>query len=175
MFEGEEELVVFSDEVGVAIAESVKVAGATEGLPELCAVLFAHVMDEDDGHFELSLELSEEAEECGDFGAGVFIGAMQSDEGVEEEELRFELFDGIDEPCSVGFEVEPEGGCVDDVEVEGLDVEAAMIADAEYPFFDHGGGVLGEVDKSGSLVVDLEMVEARGIRSDTDGDVQAEP
>ena len=64
MFEGEEELVVFSDEVGVAIAESVKVAGATEGLSELCAVLFAHVMDEDDGHVELSLELSEEAEEC---------------------------------------------------------------------------------------------------------------
>ena len=38
VLDGEEELVVFSDEVGVAIAESVQVAGATEGLPELSSV-----------------------------------------------------------------------------------------------------------------------------------------
>jgi len=59
VLDGEEKPFVFSDEVGVAIAESVEVAGAPEGLSELSSVFFAHVMYEDDGHVELSLQLSE--------------------------------------------------------------------------------------------------------------------
>ena len=62
MFYGEEEFVIISYEVGVAVTEGVKVAGAAQCLSELCAVFLAHVMYEDDGHVELSLYLAQETE-----------------------------------------------------------------------------------------------------------------
>ena len=62
VFYGEEEFVIISYEVGVAVTEGVKIAGAAQCLSELCAVFFAHVMYEDDGHVELSLYLAQEAQ-----------------------------------------------------------------------------------------------------------------
>lgn len=62
VFHGEEELVRFSYEVGVGVSEGVEVSGAPEGLAELCAVFFAHVVDEDDGHLEATLQFAQEAQ-----------------------------------------------------------------------------------------------------------------
>jgi hypothetical protein len=175
VLEREEELFVFSDEVCIAVAESMEVTGASESLPELRAVLFTHVMDEDDGHVELPLQLPEEAQESGDVSAGVFVGPVEPDERVEEQELRVESFNGISESCSIGFKVESERGGVDDVELQGMDVDFTMIADAENALSDHGRGVFGEINESGAAMLYGEIAETRSFRCNADGQIEPEP
>jgi hypothetical protein len=160
MLDGKVEGVLNSDEVCVAVAESVEVAGAAEGLPEVSSVLFAHVMHEDNGGFEGSLDFSEEAEDGGYFSARIFVGAVQPDEGVEDEELWFQSFDSAAEFVPVAVEVEPERRGVDEVEVEGVYGDAPVSTDAQDAFADTGGGVFGEIDESGAFFPDFEASEA---------------
>lgn len=138
-------------------------------------MLFAHMMDKKYGGVEAALQFSQEAEQCGDVGAGVFVGAMEADEGIEEEELRANVFDSGGESGSVGIEIEPEGGGIDEVQVEVADVEAAVVADAEDAFADHGCCVFGEVDESGSGACDGEASETGRSRSDAECNVETEP
>lgn len=100
---------------------------------------------------------------------------MQSDQRVEEKKLGSQMFDGIDELGSIGVEVEPEGGGVDDVEVEGADVEIPAVADTLDSLPDHGGGVFSEVDEGGAFALHLEVSEARRSRGDAEGEVESEP
>jgi hypothetical protein len=175
VFHGEEELVCFSYEVGIAVSEGVEVSGASEGLTELCAVLFAHVVDEDDGHLESALQFTQEAEQCGDVGAGVLIGAVQSDQRVQKKKSRCQMFDGIDELGSIGVEVESQGGGVDDVEVEALDIEIPAVADSLDSLSDHGSGIFCEVDEGGAFSLYLEVSETRRAGGDAEGEVESEP
>jgi hypothetical protein len=119
-------------------------------------MLFAHVMHEEYGGVEAALEFSQEAEQGGDVCAGVFIGAMQADEGIEEKKLWFDLLDGGGEFRSVGIEIESEGGGVDEVQVEGFDVKVSVVADAHNALADHWGRVLREVDEGGTGAHDRE-------------------
>ena len=64
------------------------------------------------------------------------------------------LVNGIDQPRSVGFDIESERWCVDDVQVEIFDVETTVLADTKDTFADHGCGVLGEVDESRSFMLE---------------------
>jgi hypothetical protein len=51
---------------------------------------------------------------------------VQPDEGIEDQEPRLDLGEGGGELVEIRFAVEAEGGLGNEVEVEGLDVEAAV-------------------------------------------------
>jgi hypothetical protein len=46
--------------------------------------VLARVVDEDDGHVELTLQCAQIGEDCGDGPAVVFVATVQPHEGIEE-------------------------------------------------------------------------------------------
>jgi len=100
---------------------------------------------------------------------------VQSYQGVEEEESWFQSVDGVDELRSVGFKIEPERWGIDDVQVEGFDIEMSMPANSKDTFTDHECGVFSEVDESRSFALDLKVSKAWSPGCDAEGDVEAEP
>lgn len=73
-------------QVEVGIAPGVQLGGAAQGLAGTgvgCALL--GVVDQQDSGFEAALQLAQEGEQGRDIGGGVFIDAVQADEGIEDE------------------------------------------------------------------------------------------
>jgi hypothetical protein len=60
-------------------------------------------------------------------------------------------------------------------EVEGLEVEAAVLADASEAAADLRQGVFGEEDEASAGLLDLETVETRTVAGDGDGQVERQP
>jgi hypothetical protein len=74
MFGGQGELVSFAAHVEIGVAPSVEFAGAAQGLAGALGVgVFAGVMDQHDGHLELTLELAQVREQGRDLGGVIFI------------------------------------------------------------------------------------------------------
>ena len=65
-----------------------------------------------------TIELAQEAEQSGDVCGTVFIEAMQTDEGVEHEQLGPERQEGSVERLPIALDVETQARCGDDVQVE---------------------------------------------------------
>jgi len=59
-------LIVAAKEVTCGVSPGVEIGAAPEGLTEVAAGAFGHVVDEDDGEVVAAVELPEEAEEAGD-------------------------------------------------------------------------------------------------------------
>jgi hypothetical protein len=132
-------------------------------------------VDEGDCEVVATVELTEEAEEAGDIGGGVFIEAVKSDEGIEDQEPGLEGSEGVIEGDLIALEVEAETGSGDDVEVEAGEGEAAVVGELVDAVAELGEGVLGEIDDGGSRGIHLEVAEAGGAGSHRDGEVEAEP
>ena len=73
VFDGEHEVVVSSRQVRVIISKSVQITRPSEGLSWLRTVLFAGVVDEDDGGVEAALELAHVAKQPRDFACAVLV------------------------------------------------------------------------------------------------------
>jgi hypothetical protein len=58
---------------------------------------------------------------------------MQAHEGIEDEQARLQFGNGVIEAPAVGLEIEPHGGCGDDLDVEIGEAEAGGGADAVEP------------------------------------------
>jgi hypothetical protein len=71
---------------------------------------FAGVVDEDDGEAVAALQVAQVSEQRGDFAADILVDAVQPDEGVEDEQPRFQAGDGLRQTRSIGFEVEAQTG-----------------------------------------------------------------
>jgi hypothetical protein len=102
----EEEALVVMAQIQGAVGPGVEVAGAAQGLPGIGGGVLSHVMDDDDGEVVSALELAQEGEELGDLAGVIFVSAVQSHEGVEEQESGSEAFDGFGETLLVALEVE---------------------------------------------------------------------
>jgi hypothetical protein len=85
---------------------------------------------------------------------------VKSDQRIEDEQFRLVVRERREERRTIGLEVEAEYRRCDDVQIERVDVESAMLAQS----IDSGAlvheRILGKVDESGALLVDVEMVEA---------------
>lgn len=162
-------------EVRIVVAKRVEVARSAKGLAEMSAYALAHVVDDEDRDRVLALHLAEEAEERGDVGAAVFVEAVESHQGIEQEELRTASREGPRETLLIGREIEPDGGCGDDVDIESREVERAMHADGTDALTDARERVLGEVDEGRAAIIDGEAIEKGRARCDADGHVEPEP
>jgi hypothetical protein len=176
VFKGKEELFAVPAEEEVGIAPSPAVNGTAEGAAVLGAGdVFPGVVDEEDGGVEATLEVAEEGQEGSHFAGVVFVGGVEADKGVEEDEARAELFDGGFQAQAVGRAVQTEGRFGDGVEGK---VREGDVPGASHGFHSgaHGGkGIFGEEEEDGALGRDGESAEAGGGGSHREGHVEAEP
>jgi len=56
------------------------------------------VVDEQDGGLKAALEVAQEAEDGGDLAGGILVDAMQADQGIEDQQARFDALDGLQQP-----------------------------------------------------------------------------
>jgi hypothetical protein len=92
LFDGEAEALLLVGEIQRRIGPSMEVAGAAKGLAALVSgSVLAGVMDDGDGELKAALEFPQRREERGNVLGGVLIGAMETDDGIEEEEARRSL------------------------------------------------------------------------------------
>ena len=173
---GEGEGVTLAAEEEAGIGPGVEVAGAAEVLAGGAgATVLAGVVNDGDGDVKGSLEVAEVGEQGRDIAGEVFIDAVESDEGVEEEEAGAQVGKGVAQTVLVGVEVETQTGGRDDVTGQGGELDAAVAAQAAQAGLDGGGGVLGHVEEGRAGVVDVEGVEAWGGGGDGESEVEADP
>src|ERR1700675_1269557 len=99
---------------------------------------------------------------------------MQADEGVEDEDARAPFGNGHLEAPALALEIEPHGGCGDDLDVEIGEAEAGGGADAVEPPAHDVERVLGGVKQNESSAWHGEAAQARNAGRDRDGEVQGE-
>ncbi len=114
MFGGHEDLPVTAFEVEIAVSPGVQLGASSQGLPGSGGAAFAGVVDEQDRGLEASLDVAQEAEDGGDLGDGIFVDAVEADEGVENEEAGPDALHGLDQALAVGAMIEAQGWHVDD-------------------------------------------------------------
>ena len=111
--------VAVAAEVEVGIAPGMELGGAAQGLAgaDVASALLG-VVDDDHGDGVAALQLSQIGEQWRHLTAGVLIDAMQTHEGIEHEQARLQVGDGVVEASAVGREIQSHGGCGDDLDVE---------------------------------------------------------
>ncbi len=144
-----------------------------QGLSGAGAAVLAGVMDEQDGGVAAALQLAQAVEDGCDLAHGVLVGAMQADQGVEDEQARPDPLDGVGETLLVGGFIEAEGGDVDDVEVEAGEGGATGGCDALETLAEDVGSIFGGEQQHGACL-DREAAQAGDAGGDGDGDVQGE-
>jgi hypothetical protein len=132
-------------------------------------------MDEEEGEGERPGDLTERGEDGGDFGGVVFVGPLESDVGVKDEEAGAVPGEGGPEALDRFGAVDTQAGLEDEVEFEGVEGSAPGLAEVLDALADVQGGVLGGVDEDGSGVGDGEASQAGAAGGDGDGDLEGEP
>ena len=107
-----------------------EISTATKRLSESGLRAFGEVVNEQDGDAQLALELAQEAEEYGEFLDAVFVRSEDADQRIENEEPGLDVFHGGPEAGAVVSEVQLQDGGNDEVEVQGVQSESAVCADA---------------------------------------------
>ena len=99
---------------------------------------------------------------------------MQAHEGIEDEQARLQFGDGVIEAPAVGLEIEPHGGCGDDLDVEIGEREAGGGADAVEPSAHDVERILGGVEQNAPGAWHGEATQARDAGCDRDSKVECE-
>lgn len=86
---------------------------------------------------------------------------MQADEGVEDEQARAQMLDGVGEAVAIFGKVEAEDGGGDDLDVEGIEAFAGGERDAFKATSDDVQGVLGGEEQDTASGDRREASEAR--------------
>jgi hypothetical protein len=132
-------------------------------------------MDEEEGEGERPGDLTERGEDGGDFGGVVFVGPLESDVGVQDEEAGAVPGEGGPEALDGFRTVDTQAGLEDEIEFEGVEGSAPGLAEVLDALADVQGGVLGGVDEDGSGVRDGEASQAGAAGGDGDGELEGEP
>lgn len=96
VLDGEQQAILLSSDVEIAISPCVEITAAAERQASLGAgtAIFAGMVYDKDGDVVLALERAEVAEQGGDFAGIVFIDPVKTNKGVEHEQAWPELADG---------------------------------------------------------------------------------
>jgi hypothetical protein len=87
---------------------------------------------------------------------------MESYQGVEQKEPGMEPLEGSGKTLLIRGLVEPDDGRGDDVDIERIEVDTAVQADAREASAHVGQIIFSEVDKGRAGVPHGEVIEARG-------------
>ena len=67
------------------------------------------MVDNEHGEPIPALQLAQIGEQRGDLAAGVLVDAVEAHEGIEDEQPRLQLGDGVGEAVPIGLEIETQG------------------------------------------------------------------
>ena len=132
------------------------------------------MVDQEDGQVEVSLEGAQVGQQCGDLHGGVFIEAVQADEGVQDQQTGPVCFNGCGQTGFVGLEVEAELFGEDEEDGQRGEVHAAGACEALQAIVDLWGRVLGGEQEDRPRIVNGEASQTGGTGSDRQGDFQGE-
>ena len=130
----------------------------------------------DDQHSEAmaSLQLAQVGEQRCDLAAGVFVDAVETYERIEDEQARLQSGDGLGEVAAVGIQIEPDGGCGDDLDVEIGQRHTGCCRDAfEASAHDVECVLCGE-QQDATGMRHGEAAQTRDAGGDRDGEVQGQ-
>jgi hypothetical protein len=132
------------------------------------------VVDEYDRDGVTALEIAQEGEQWRDLAAGILVDAVQSDEGIEDEQPRLEPCDGLLEAATVGIEIEAQAGRGDHLDVELIEADGGGSTNAVEPAADDVQGVFGRIEQDAARVRHGESAQAAGAGGDGDGQIESE-
>jgi len=135
---------------------------------------FAGVMDERDSGVEVTLQIAQVGEEWCDLGSGVFVDAMQANEGVEHEQFRLQLSDRGGQRLSVVLAIEPERRHGDEVNVEAFEVDAGGGGNSFEALTDDEGCILCREQQHGTTLAGWEAAQAGATGGNGDGKIESQ-
>src|SRR5271155_1828539 len=105
------------------------------------------MVGEDDGDGMPPLQVPQIGEQWRHLAADVLVDLVEADEGVEDEQARFQTSDGLVETGAVGIEVEAQAGGGDHLDIEIGKIAAGGGADTVEPAPHDMQGILGGVEE----------------------------
>ncbi len=94
MLDGHDDLSVAPSQVEIAVSPGMQLAAPPECLlvaPLLRAWWTSRTL-------EAALQVAQEAEDGGDLAGGILVDATQADQGIEDQQARFDALDGLQQP-----------------------------------------------------------------------------
>jgi len=162
-------------QIEIGIAPGVELGRAAQRLAGTDAAgALLSVMNDQHGDGVAPLQFSQIREQRRDFATGVLIDAMQAHKGIEDEETRFELGNGLVKAAANGLEIEAHGRLGDDMDIEFGELEAAGRTDPFEPSPHHIEGILGGIQKDTAGARDRKAAQAWCASGDRDGEIQRE-
>jgi hypothetical protein len=160
-------------EVEVGVAEGVQIAGAPQTVAgDAPGGRLAGVMHEQDGAGGGAGEGAQAVEDDGHLGGGVFVGPVQANEGIEDEQAGPDARDGGGEAVqAVG---QADAGLDDDLDRERGERLLAARGKRGEALDDDGRRILGRAQQDGARGRDGKAAGGRGRRGDGDGEFEGE-
>jgi len=107
-------------------------------------------------------------------GGVVFIDAVEADEGVEDEQDRLVVLDGVPKALAICRCIQAQGGSGNHLDREGFKGDLGGGGDAGQALTHDGQGVFGWEEQHGAGAADGEVAQARGAGGDAHGDIQSQ-
>jgi hypothetical protein len=135
---------------------------------------FAGVVDEEDGGVKLALERAQEGEQGRDSGDRIFVDGMQTDERIEDKEARLGSLDGGLQARTVAVIVEAHDGGGNEVKVEGVELELALVGNGLEALVNDVEGIFSGEEEHTAGPGDTKATQAGSAGGHGGGDVQSE-
>jgi hypothetical protein len=104
------------------------------------------MVHEQDGELVVALNRAELAEKGGHLGGGVFIGLVETDQRIEDQQLRPLLVEGLSQPRAIARGIEAQRRGEDETDLELTKIEATHGGDSVEALLDVCGSILGGVE-----------------------------
>jgi hypothetical protein len=99
---------------------------------------------------------------------------VEAHEGIEDEQARLQSRHGVREAIAIGIEIEAQGGCGDDLDVEIGERDAGSLADALEAASHDMQCILGGIEQHAARSRHRKAAQARDAGGDRHGDVEGE-
>jgi hypothetical protein len=167
MFSRQGQLGAFAAQVEVGVTPAVQFTGTAQGLPWAAGVgVFARVMNQDHSHLKLTLQFSKVRKQRGDLGGIVFIDAMESDQGIQDQKNGLEILHGVSQALAIDRGIQPERGRGDDFDGQRWKAHSSGAGDAFQALAHDSQRVLGGKEQHFAGAAHGELPQAGGARSD---------
>jgi hypothetical protein len=131
-------------------------------------------MNEHDGQVKLTLEFAQKGEQRADLRGVVFVDAMQTDQGIQDEQDGLVLLDGLSQALPVSGGVQSQGGCGDDFDGQCFKIHLSSASDPLEALTHHREGVFGWKDQHFAGAANWELAQTGCAGSHADGYIQGE-
>jgi hypothetical protein len=174
VLDGEPEEIPLTAKIQVGISPSMQLRAAPQRLTGPYMSSFLGVIHQAHCGVEGSLKLSEIGQERSDFGADVFIRAVQAYEGIQNEEPGRDGVHRFAQALAIVLEIDAKGRSGDDVDGECLEVDAGGGADPLESFAHDVERILGGEHQHRARAMSREATETRRPRGDCYGKLERE-